>query len=49
MENNDQLDKIEQFSPSLVSERIRRLKELFPECFSEGKIDFLKPRIEISY
>ena len=42
MKNKHQLDKVEQFSPSLVSERIKHLKKLFPECFTEGKIDFPK-------
>ena len=44
MENKDQIDKIEQFTPSVTSERIEHLKELFPECFTEGKIDFPKLR-----
>lgn len=44
MENKDQLDKVEQFSPSVDSERIEHLEKLFPECFTEGKIDFLKLR-----
>lgn len=44
MENKDQLDKVEQFSPSLGDERVEHLKKLFPECFTEGKIDFQKLR-----
>ena len=44
MENKDQPDKIEQCSPSLASERLEHLKQLFPECFTEGKIDFPKLR-----
>ena len=44
MENKDQLDKIEQFTPSVTSERIEHLKQLFPDCFTEGKIDFPKLR-----
>ena len=47
MQNKDYVDKVEQFSPSLVNERIEHLKKLFPECFTEAKIDFLKLRIEI--
>ena len=39
MANKDQLDKVEQFTPSLVNERMEHLKKLFPECFTEGKID----------
>ena len=38
------LDKVEQFSPSVASDRIEGLKNLFPECFTEGKIDFEKLR-----
>ena len=44
MENKDQPDKIEQFTPSLTSERLEHLKQLFPDCFTEGKIDFPKLR-----
>ena len=44
MENKDQSDKVEQCAPSLDSERIEQLKKLFPECFAEGKIDFLTLR-----
>ena len=44
MENKDQPDKIEQFTPSLTSERLEHLKQLFPDCFTEGKIDLPKLR-----
>ena len=44
MENKDQLDKVERFSPSVLNERIGGLKQLFPECFTEGKINFEKLR-----
>ena len=44
MKNKIQLDKVEQFSTSLGDERIDQLKQLIPECFIEGKIDFLKLR-----
>ena len=44
MENKDQLDKVDQFSPSLISEQIEHLKKLFPGCFAEGEIDFEKLR-----
>ena len=37
-------DKVEQSTPSMVSERIEDLKQIFPECFTEGKIDFEKLR-----
>ena len=44
MENKDHVDKVEQFTPSVASNRIEALKNLFPECFTEGKIDFQKLR-----
>ena len=31
---------VEQTSPDLVAEQVERLKELFPECVAEGKVDF---------
>lgn len=34
-------------SKDIVSENIEKLKELFPEVFSEGKIDFKKLEIEL--
>ena len=37
-------EKVKQFTPSVVSERIEELKNLFPECFVEGEIDFQKLR-----
>ena len=44
MKNKDHVDEVEQFSPSVGSERIEDLKKLFPECFTEGKVDFDKLR-----
>ena len=44
MKNKNQPDKVEQSSPSVVNERIEHIKNLFPECFTEGKIDFEKLR-----
>ena len=40
----DKQKKVEQFSASLVSDRKEGLKNLFPECFTENKIDFQKLR-----
>ncbi|NBL01100.1 MAG: site-specific DNA-methyltransferase, partial [Erysipelotrichia bacterium] len=34
-------------SKDIVSENIEKLKELFPEVFSEGKIDFKKLEEEL--
>ena len=48
MENKDQLDKVSQVTPSLVDERIAYFKQLFPECFPEGRIDFEKLREVLS-
>ena len=44
MKHKNQIDKVEICSPSLVNEQIEQFKILFPECFSEGKIDFSKLR-----
>lgn len=44
MDNKDQPDKVEQSSSSVANERIKQLKNLFPECFTEGKIGFEKLR-----
>ena len=35
-------EKVEQFTPSVVSERMEELKNLFPEFFTEGKLDVPK-------
>lgn len=34
--------KVEQVTPSVLDERLEELKELFPEFFTEGKIDVPK-------
>ena len=44
MANKNQLEKVAQVSPSLKNQRIEHLKKTFPECFTEGKIDYLKLR-----
>ena len=38
------LDKVEQFTPSVVSERVSELKRMFPEFFADGKLDVPKLR-----
>lgn len=40
----EHLDKVEQSTPSLMKERIEPLKKIFPEIFTEGKIDLVKLR-----
>lgn len=37
-------DKVATETPDLLAERIERLRELFPEAFAEGKVDFSKLR-----
>ena len=32
-------DKVEQSTPSTLDERIENLKKMFPEFFTEGKLD----------
>ena len=36
------LDKVERLTPSAINERIAVLKKMFPEFFTEGKIDVAK-------
>ncbi|MDE0015816.1 MAG: site-specific DNA-methyltransferase [Candidatus Poribacteria bacterium] len=36
------LDKVERLTPSAINERIKVLKKMFPEFFTEGKIDVPK-------
>ena len=38
----DEIETVEKASPDLVADRIEQLKSLFPEVFSEGKVDFDK-------
>ena len=33
-------ESVEQTSPDIITEQIDRLKDLFPEVVSEGKVDF---------
>ena len=35
-------DKVEQSTPSTLDERIENLKKMFPEFFTEGKLDVPK-------
>lgn len=44
MANKNQAEKVDQFTPSPVSDRIEHLKRLFPETLSEDKLDFDKLR-----
>jgi hypothetical protein len=43
MEKAD-LDRVPKASPDLVDERLEALRDLFPEAFAEGKVDFDKLR-----
>ena len=38
------LDKVKQYTPSVVDERVTHLKKIFPEIFTDGKIDVLRLR-----
>lgn len=42
-----EIEKIDLESADLVDERLARMRELFPEVFSEGGIDFEKLRLEL--
>ena len=37
-------EKVEQFTPSVLDERLENLKEMYPEFFTEGKLDLSKLR-----
>jgi len=41
------MNKLDGKSLDIVSENVEKLKELFPEAFSEGKIDFVKLQEEL--
>lgn len=38
----DEVEKVERTSPDIVNEHVEQLKAIFPEVFSEGKVDFEK-------
>src|SRR5947208_10412874 len=40
----DAVDTVEKASPDLLMEQTEQLKRIFPQVFSEGKIDFTKLR-----
>ena len=40
----DEIETVEKASPNLVVEQTEQLKSIFPQVFSEGKIDFKKLR-----
>lgn len=40
----DEIETVETTSPNLLEEQTERLKRIFPQVFSEGKIDFTKLR-----
>ena len=40
MKGEQKMEKLDGISMNLVQENIKKLKEIFPEIFIEGKIDF---------
>lgn len=40
MANKNQFEKIARLSPSMKNEQIQQLKQLFPECFTEGVMNY---------
>lgn len=38
----DEIESVETASPNILTEQAEQLKLLFPQFFSEGKIDFKK-------
>ena len=42
MTQKGNFDRVDKLTPPVLDERLEDLRNLFPECFSEGKIDFEK-------
>ena len=40
MKGEEKMEKLDRTSMNLVQENIKKLKEIFPEIFIEGRIDF---------
>lgn len=46
--DNENINKLDMQSKDIVSENISKISELFPNCISEGKIDFDMLKQELS-
>lgn len=46
--NNEEIHKLDMKSKDIVEDNISKISELFPECISEGKIDFDMLKQELS-
>lgn len=46
--NNEEIHKLDMKSKDIVEDNINKISELFPECISEGKIDFDMLKQELS-
>ncbi len=46
--NNEEIHKLDMKSKDIVEDNISKISELFPDCISEGKIDFDKLKQELS-
>lgn len=46
--NNEEIHKLDMKSKDIVEDNISKISELFPNCISEGKIDFDKLKQELS-
>jgi len=40
----DEIETVEMTSPNILEEQTEQLKRIFPQVFSEGKVDFKKLR-----
>src|SRR5579872_2255272 len=45
----DEIETVETTSPNLLEEQTEQLKRIFPQVFSEGKIDFTKLRTALGH
>jgi adenine-specific DNA-methyltransferase len=43
----DEIEKVDKASPDLIADRIEQLRKLFPEVFSEGKVDVDKFKVAL--
>jgi len=43
----DEIESVEKASPDLVADRTEQLRQLFPEVFSEGRVDFDKLKVAL--
>ena len=43
----DDIESVEKASPNLITDRTEQLRRLYPEVFSEGRVDFDKLKVAL--